>query len=88
MCKWRASTGNPLICTEPQRGDRYTSAFAVGAYLSQQQKGQERVIAYASMKFSRAQRGYSTIERELAAIRWAVHTFRGFIFGVQFDVVH
>mgnify|MGYP000297764705 CR=1 FL=1 len=60
------------------------SGFGAGACLTQVQSGETRVIAYASMCFSPAQRNYSTIERELAAIRWAVHTFRSFLFGVPF----
>ena len=55
-----------------------------GACLSQVQNGEVRLIAYASMSFNSAQRAYSTIEKELAAIRWAVHTFRCFLFGVPF----
>ena len=60
------------------------SGYGAGAYLSQVQDGEERVIAYASMSFSSAQCQYSTIERELAAIRWAVHNFRGFLYCVPF----
>ena len=48
------------------------------------QHGSERVIAYASMAFNRAQVRYSTLERELAAIRWAVGNFRSFVYGVPF----
>ena len=60
------------------------SAFGSGACLSQTQDGEVRLIAYASMSFNAAQRAYSTIERELAAIRWAVHTFRSFLYGIPF----
>ena len=60
------------------------SGVGSGACLSQMQSGVHRVIAYASMSFSRAQRNYSTIERELAAIRWAVHVFKGFLYGIPF----
>ena len=34
--------------------------------------------------FSRTQQNYSTIERELAAIRWGVENFKCFVYGVQF----
>ena len=60
------------------------SSLGAGACLSQFQNGETRVIAYASMSFSRAQQKYSTIERELAAIRWAVRTFSGFLFCIPF----
>ena len=46
-----------------------------------------RVIAYASVAFNETELKYSTLERELAAIRWSVKTFRPFIFGVEF-VIH
>ena len=60
------------------------SALGAGACLSQMQDGEQRVIAYASMTFSKAQCNYSTIERELAAIRWGINTFRSFLYGIPF----
>ena len=60
------------------------SSFGAGACLTQNQSGDVRVIAYASTTFNSAQLNYSTIEQELAAIRWSVHAFRGFIMGVKF----
>ena len=58
------------------------SGTGAGACLKQLQDGDRRVIGYSSRCFSKAQRQYSVIERELAAIRWAVKTFRPFIYGV------
>lgn len=63
------------------------SAMAVGACLCQSQDGELHKIAYASMAFTSAQINYSTLENELAAIRWAVKTFRAFLFGVSF-IIH
>ena len=60
------------------------SGYGSGACLAQSQQGAVRVIAYASMTFSSAQCAYSTIERELAAIRWAIKIFRPFLYGVPF----
>lgn len=62
------------------------SALGVGACLAQMQGGQLKRIAYASMAFTTAQQNYSTLERELAAIRWSVKSFRAFLFGVDFVV--
>lgn len=62
------------------------SGVGAGACLAQEQDGERRVIAYASMSFSQAQLSYSTIEKELAAIRWAVKTFKPFIYGIPFDL--
>ena len=64
----------------------YTDASAVGmgACLVQAQNKSPCRIAFASMVFSSAQRNYSRLERELAAIRWAVKAFQPFLFGVDF----
>ena len=62
------------------------SGTGVGACLFQKQGDASRHIAYASLAFSPAEKNYSTLERELAAIRWAVRTFRGFLFGVDFVI--
>ena len=55
-----------------------------GAYLAQQQGDQHRVIGFASMTFTATQLGYSTIDRELAALRWGVKTFKPFLYGIEF----
>ena len=55
--------------------------------MCQKQGEQCRVIAYASTSFAAAQTNYSTIEKELAALRWGVKTFRSFLMGVEF-VIH
>ena len=60
------------------------SGYGAGACLSQIQDGQRRVISFNSMSFSAPQRRYSTIDRELAAIRWGVKYFKPFLFGVPF----
>lgn len=60
------------------------SSTGAGACLQQEQEGERRVIAYQSITFSPAQQRYSVFERELAAIRWAVKSFRPFIYGVPF----
>ena len=60
------------------------SSVGAGACLKQKQQGEDRVIAYASMTFSASQRNYSTIDRELAALRWGVKTFHSFLYAVPF----
>ena len=66
----------------------YVDASGVGAgsCLIQKQKGEYKPIAYSSMTFSEAERRYSTIERELLALRWGVKNFRYFLFGVHFVI--
>jgi len=63
------------------------SGVGVGSVLTQIQGGVSRPIAYISRAFNSAQRNYNTLERELAAIRWSIKTFRAFLLGVHF-VVH
>ena len=60
------------------------SNVGAGACLTQKQDNQYRTIGYCSMTFSDTQRNYSTIERELCAIKWGCEIFRPFIFGIPF----
>ena len=62
------------------------SEKGAGACLQQRRNGTVGVIAYASMTFSPTQRRYHTWDRELAALRWGVATFRCFITGVPFII--
>lgn len=48
--------------------DTYASDVAIGAEIIQVQKGQERVIAYASLGLSPGQRRYCTTRKELLAV--------------------
>ena len=52
------------------------SGKGVGACLMQRQDGEMRPIAYASMTLNSAQQNYSTLERELTAIRWVGQVFQ------------
>ena len=62
------------------------SKFGAGACLTQVQSDHPRVIAYSSTTFNKAQINYSVIEQELGAIRWALGSMRGFLFGVPFTL--
>ena len=62
------------------------SAIGAGACLNQEQDGQPRFIAFASMTFTSAQRNYSVTGRELAALRWGVKTFHSFLCAVHFKI--
>ena len=63
------------------------SGYGIGSCLAQVQNDNFRIVAYASVAFNETELKYSTLERELAAIRWAVKTFRPFLFGIEF-VIH
>ena len=52
-----------------------TSNDGAGAVLSQGQIGKDLPIAYASRSFNKAERNYSTVEKELAAILWGINHF-------------
>ena len=62
------------------------SAVGAGACLSQRQDGQMVPIGFASMSFSGTQQRYSTLDRELVALRWGVKTFKPFLYGIEFVI--
>ena len=53
-----------------------SSATAIGGVISQLQDGAELPIAYASRTLSKAEKNYSTTDRELLALVWSVKQFR------------
>ena len=67
----------------------YVDASGVGAgsCLMQMQNGEYKPIAYSSTAFSDTEQRYSTIERELLALRWGVKNFRSFLYGIKF-IIH
>lgn len=78
----------PCYNDDAQKMELYVDASmtGAGACLRQCQDGEDKIIAYASMAFNASQRNYSTIDRELAALRWGVKTFRSFLYGVEFII--
>lgn len=63
------------------------SGYAIGGVLSQGEIGKDLPIAYCSRLLNTAERNYSTIERELLAIVYAVHYFRPYLYGREFVLV-
>jgi hypothetical protein len=63
------------------------SGMAVGATLSQSFEDGEHPVLYASKKLSQAERNYSTVDRELLSVAWAVSLFRPYLYGGMFTVV-
>lgn len=63
------------------------SNYAVGAVLSQGSIGKDKPIAYASRTLNKAEGNYSTTEKELVAIIFAVKTFRPYLYGTKFKIV-
>lgn len=60
------------------------SNVAIGAVLSNEDKNLP--IAYASRILNAAERRYSTVERELLAIVWAIKHFKPYVYGREFLV--
>lgn len=63
------------------------SGYAIGAILSQGDIGKDLPVAYASRKLSNVEERYSTIEKELLAIVYAVKHFRPYLYGRKFMIV-
>ncbi|KAL5460047.1 hypothetical protein EMCRGX_G033464 [Ephydatia muelleri] len=63
------------------------SSCAIGAVLSQEHEGEEKVIAYWSRQLSKAERNYSTIEREALAVVAAVKEFFPYLYGKSFNLL-
>lgn len=65
-----------------------TDASDVGmaAVLLQESEEVKFPVAYASKKFTNAQKNYSVIERECYAIVWAVEKFEPYLYGTNFVI--
>ena len=63
------------------------SDVGAGACLTQRQVEDVRIIAYGSTTFAASERHYSTIAKELAALRWGVKAMRPFLVGTEF-IIH
>ena len=93
-CKAAFQNLKDILCTSPvlaypKEGSPYVldtdaSDVGIGAVLSQEQDGEERVIAYASKKLDRQQQRYCVTRRELLAVVTFVHQFRHYLLGRKF----
>ncbi|MEW8548469.1 MAG: reverse transcriptase domain-containing protein, partial [Candidatus Thiodiazotropha sp.] len=72
---------------KPFRVQTDASGWAVGAVLSQEQKGEEKVIAYASSTLSKSERNWSAYDKEFYAVVWAIRHFRPYLGGSRFVVM-
>ena len=66
--------------------DTDASNFGVGAVLSQEDDGKERVIAYASRTLNKAEQNYCVTRRELLAIVTFLKHFRHYLYGQSVTV--
>ena len=83
----------PPILTFPDFAQEFivhtdaSSDVALGGVLSQVQDGLEKPIAYWSRQLSKAERNYSTIEREALAVVSAIKEFYPYLYGFSFTLV-
>ena len=57
------------------------SDLAIGAVLGQREKGKPYVVYYARKTLNEAQRNYTTTEKELLAVVYALEKFRAYLVG-------
>ncbi|XP_044757871.1 uncharacterized protein LOC123316026 [Coccinella septempunctata] len=63
------------------------SGYGIGAVLYQPHDQGDKVICYLSRSLSKQERLYTTSEREMLAVVWAIQKLRPYIEGVPFTVV-
>ncbi|RVW35246.1 Retrovirus-related Pol polyprotein from transposon 17.6 [Vitis vinifera] len=59
------------------------SDYAVGAVLGQREDGKPYVVYYASKTLNEAQKNYTTTEKELLAVVFALDKFRNYLLGTS-----
>ncbi|KAK3083689.1 hypothetical protein FSP39_001513 [Pinctada imbricata] len=77
---------SPPILAYPVQGKQFildtdASNTALGAVLSQEQDGKEKVIAYMSKSLSRAEESYCVTRKELLAVVVALRKFHSYLYG-------
>ena len=88
--KSKLTTAPVLSYPMPEEGlfilDTDASNRSIGAVLSQEQGGEERVIAYASHTLNCSEQNYCTTKKELLAVVYFVEYFRHYLYGRHFII--
>ena len=66
--------------------DTDASDYAIGAVLSQEQDGQEKVISYGSHMLGKSERNYCVTDKELLAVRFFIEYYKQYLLGREFIV--
>lgn len=86
-----ALISTPILATpdfsKPFQIESDASDLGIGAVLTQNHDGDEKVIAYMSKKLTSTQRKYHVTERECLAVITAIEKFRQYIEGAKFTVI-
>ena len=81
-------TSSPILGYPAPQGkfilDTDASKCSIGAVLSQEQDGEEVVIAYGSRTMTKSERNYCVTRQELLAIVWFTEYFKHYLVGNQF----
>ena len=82
-----ALTNSPVLCYPSLRSQfvMYTDASDVGLGAVLEQEG--KVVSFASRTLNRAEKNYSTIEKECLALVFGTKQFRHYILGRHFELV-
>lgn len=91
FCSLKGALTSPPILGYPSEPETFildtdASGQGIGAVLSQEQDGIERVIAFFSRALTRTERQYCVTRRELLAIVKAVKHFHHYLYGRRFVV--
>ncbi len=84
------TTAPILACpdfTQPFTLATDASEVGIGAILSQNLEGKEKVIAYANRSLTETECKYGVTERECLGVYWAIYKFRPYIEGQKFSVI-
>lgn len=82
----------PVVLASPDFSQEFyiqtdASDIACAGFIFQLVDGERRVLEFMSHKFTNAQQRYGAAERELLGLLLAIEKFRGYVEGVEFNVL-